>query len=95
VYAHIVTLVPGDNHLQDMLHRDDLREVDVRIVDYLTEGRVTPAYARKRLSDDDIGEYTRGYVQQRLARLVEHGHATNLYDTGLYELTNTPLKSEN
>jgi hypothetical protein len=73
-----------------MLNRDDLREVDEAVVAYLAEGRVTPAYARARLDDDGVGDYSRGYVQQRLARLEEHSHVQNLYDTGLYELVDDP-----
>jgi hypothetical protein len=69
---------------------DQLRAVDERLADYLADGRVTPAYARARLADDGVGDYSRGYVQQRLARLEEHSHATNLYDTGLYELVSDP-----
>lgn len=73
-----------------MLSPDDLRAVDERLLDYLADGRVTPAYARVRLERDDVGEYSRGYVQQRLARFVEHDHAQNLYETGLYELVDDP-----
>jgi len=73
-----------------MLDPDDLREVDEEIVVYLAEGRVTPAYARARLAADDVGDYSRGYVQQRLARLEEHSHVQNLYETGLYELVDDP-----
>lgn len=73
-----------------MLDPDQLRDVDRRILSYLSEGRVTPVYARKRLSDDNVDDYSRGYVQQRLARLVEHGHARNLLDSGIYELVDDP-----
>lgn len=66
-----------------------VREVDQRLLDYLNEGRVTPAYARKRLIED-LDEYSRGYVQQRLARLEEHSHAENLLDSGMYELVDDP-----
>lgn len=72
-----------------MLEGDDLRDVDEALLRYLSEGRVTPAYARARLEEDDIGEYSRGYVQQRLSRLEEHGHAKNL-GGGLYELVDDP-----
>lgn len=73
-----------------MLEPDDLRAVDRALLGYLAEGRVTPAYARRRLAADDVGEYSGGYVQQRLARLEEHGHAENLLETGLYELVDDP-----
>lgn len=75
-----------------MLSDGDLNEVDRALLDYLGEGRVTPAYARARLEDDDVGkgDYSRGYVQQKLKRFEEHSHARNLYDTGLYELVEDP-----
>jgi hypothetical protein len=72
-----------------MLSSGDLRDVDERLLDYLREGRVTPAHARERVMSDDGEEYSRGYVQQRLSRLEEHGHATNL-GGGLYELVDDP-----
>jgi len=77
-----------------MLGAEDLRAVDEEIVAYLAEGRVTPAYTRARLADDDVGDYSRGYVQQRLARLEEHSHVQNLYDTGLYELVDDPREED-
>jgi hypothetical protein len=73
-----------------MLAAGDLNEMDRRLLSYLSNGRLTPAYARARLEDDGVGEYSRGYIQQRLARLVEHDHAVNLYETGLYELIDDP-----
>ncbi len=72
-----------------MLDADQLREIDLRILEYLDGGRVTPQYCRLRLSDD-LQEYSRGYVQERLARLEEHGHVANLRDCALYELTDDP-----
>ena len=50
---------------------------------------MTPAHAREKLTSDSGEEYSRGYVQQRLSRLEEHGHATNL-GGGLYELVEDP-----
>jgi len=76
-----------------MLEDDDLREVDRRILAYLSERALTPAYARKRLTDAGE-EYSRGYVQQRLARLEEHDHVENLLDSGLYELVDDPREEE-
>lgn len=73
-----------------MLDDDDLREVDCELLSLLAERAVTPAYARVRLDKDGVGEYSRGYVQQRLARLEEHGHVENLLDTGLYDLVDDP-----
>ena len=73
-----------------MLGPEDLRSIDRTIVSYLAEGRVTPAYARMRLVEEGGDEYSRGYVQQRLARLEEHQHVVNLLGTGLYELRDDP-----
>jgi hypothetical protein len=65
----------------------DLREIDRTLLDYLREGRITPAYARKRLLDETERESITGaYIGQRLQRFEEHGHVENLYDTGLYAL---------
>jgi hypothetical protein len=72
-----------------VLDADQLREIDLRILAYLNEGRVTPQYCRERLTDD-LREYSRGYVQERLARLQEHGHVRNLRDCALYELVDDP-----
>ena len=76
-----------------MLDAEDLREIDERILNYLDEGRVTPAYAKKRLTKE-WEEYSRGYVQQRLGRLEEHSHVQNLLDSGLYELVEDPRECE-
>jgi len=73
----------------DVLGPDELRAVDDLLLDYLHEGRVTPAHARERLTSDTGEEYSRGYIQQRLSRLEEHSHATNL-GGGLYELVDDP-----
>ncbi|WP_324618166.1 hypothetical protein [Haloterrigena salifodinae] len=72
------------------LSEDQLRDVDRDLLDYLHEGRVTPVYARDRMDEEGIREVTSAYLQQRLKRLVEHNHARNLFDTGLYELTDDP-----
>jgi hypothetical protein len=42
------------------------------------------------LADGHREDITRGYLHQRLVRLVEHDHVTNLLDTGLYQLTDDP-----
>jgi len=49
-----------------MLENDDLRDVDQTILSYMDDGRVTPVYCKKRLSDDGM-DYSRGYVQERLS----------------------------
>jgi len=70
---------------------DDLREIDGVILDYLQEGRVTPAYCRDRILDENVrDEITSTYCGQRLQRLEEHDHVRNLFDTGLYELVSDP-----
>lgn len=74
-----------------MLEEDDLRKVDRHLLDYLSEGRVTPSYARNRLEDEGVGEYTRGYIQQRLSRFEEHDYVENK-GGGLYELIEDPRK---
>lgn len=93
VAAHIGALVSATTDRGGMLTDDDLRPVDRQILSYLSEARVTPVYTRKRLDQDDVGDYSRGYVQQRLARLEEHNHATNLLDSGLYELIDDPREA--
>lgn len=72
-----------------VLEIDDLRRIDQTLLDYLHEGRVTPIYCKRRLEGDGH-DYSRGYVQQRLNRLVEHNHAENLLNVGLYELVEDP-----
>lgn len=73
------------------LSRGDLREIDEVLVEYLKEGRVTPVYARERVTDEgQWDEITSTYLGQRLQRLAEHGHARNLYGVGLYELIKEP-----
>ena len=69
------------------LSDDDLRDIDRKLIEYLREGRVTPAYARKRVADETGREFTGAYIGQRLHRFEEHGHVENLYDVGLYTLT--------
>lgn len=74
-----------------MLSEEELREIDHFLLDLLDEGRVTPAYASYRVIEDGLREsITNQYCQQRLGRLVEHGYARNLSDSGLYELKNDP-----
>lgn len=85
----IDTLVSATTEQRGVLTADDLRDVDQAILAYLDDAPVTPAYARKRLEQDG-DEYSRGYVQQRLARLEEHHHVENLLDVGLYKLVDDP-----
>jgi len=74
-----------------VLEPDDLREIDEVLLDYLSEGRVTPVYARERILDEGVRDsITSTYTGQRLQRLEEHSHVRNLYDTGLYELADDP-----
>lgn len=68
------------------LEPENLRDVDKDLLEYLREGRITPAYTRDRMADEDKREVTNTYLGQRLQRFEEHGHVENLYDTGLYEL---------
>ena len=81
----------GQRPMRMTLSKSDLREIDETLVGYLVEGRVTPAYARDRILDEgERDTVTSTYIGQRLQRLVEHGHAKNLYDDGLYELVEAP-----
>lgn len=69
------------------LSPSDLREIDETLLSYLREGRVTAAYARKRILDETPRDSITGaYLGQRLQRFEEHGHVENLYNSGLYEL---------
>ena len=72
------------------LDNDDLRDVDVDLLEYPQEGRVTPAYARDRMQDEGIRDVMSTYIGQRLQRVEEHSHAENLYVAGLYVLVNDP-----
>ncbi|HET7325462.1 MAG TPA: hypothetical protein VFJ06_14135 [Halococcus sp.] len=73
------------------LSDSDLRDIDRVLLDYLAEGRVTPVYARERIVDESHrDDVTSAYLGQRLKRLVEHGHADNLYDVGLYQIVTDP-----
>lgn len=76
------------------LSNDDLREIDHTVLEYLAEGRVTPAYSRDRMQDEGSHQVSGAYVGQRLKRLEEHGHVENLYNTGLYELVSDPRKND-
>jgi len=73
-----------------MLGPEQLRGIDRLLLEYLLEGRVTPAYCQRRITDEQGRKYSRGYIQERLARLVEHNHAENCYGCGLYELVDDP-----
>lgn len=61
-----------------------LNPTDEIVLDYLSEGRVTPSYIA---SEEE--ELESGNVNNRLARLVEHGYVERL-DRGLYELIDDP-----
>ena len=77
------------------LDADDLRNVDVDLLEFLREGRVTPAFARDRMQDEGVRDVTSTYLGQRLQRFEEHNHVENLYDSGLYELVDDPREGEN
>lgn len=89
--ADDVTLVMSAADQPGVLDAEDLREIDEILLNYLQEGRVTPVYCQKRILDEEKRDsISRGYVQERLARFVEHNHVQNLFDTGLYEVVNDP-----
>jgi len=66
-----------------VLTEEDLNGTDRVILEELHRGRATPALVAER---QDLG---RSYVSQRLIRLREHGHVTELV-RGLYELVDDP-----
>jgi len=66
-----------------VLSAEDLNDADETILDTLHEGRVTPGLVSDRT---DLG---RSYISQRLIRLEEHNHVTELA-RGLYELRDDP-----
>ncbi|WP_222914188.1 MarR family transcriptional regulator [Natrinema sp. SYSU A 869] len=66
-----------------VLTPDKLNSTDERLLDVLSDGRVTPQYAADQL------DVSRTYASERLKRLVEHGHVEKLAP-GLYELVDDP-----
>jgi len=70
-----------------VLSQEDLNSADQEVLDQLQAGRVTPSYLADRLETD------RSYLNQRLKRLVEHGHVDRLA-AGLYELVDDPRKDD-
>lgn len=66
-----------------MLQPDDIGPADRKLLDLLSEGRVTAPYAAEETG------YSLQYVRDRLTRLVEHGNARKVYE-GLYELVDDP-----
>lgn len=60
-----------------------LNPTDQAILDLLSEGRCTPSYIAQE------ADYSRGNIQNRLLRLVEHGYVRQL-GGGLYELIEDP-----
>jgi len=66
-----------------MLDPEDLGPADEALLDMLQEGRIIAPFAA-----DETG-YNTQYIRDRLSRLVEHGHATKVYQ-GLYELVEDP-----
>jgi Fe2+ or Zn2+ uptake regulation protein len=71
------------------LTEEDLNETDEVVLEILSEGRATPQLVREELKDRGK-DVTRQYVSQILKRFREHGHVENLFDTGVYELTDDP-----
>lgn len=63
-----------------------LNPTDHAILTLLAEGRCTPSYIAQET------DYSRGNIQNRLIRLVEHGYARQL-GGGLYELTDDPREN--
>lgn len=76
-------MVTAEEHSGMTLDPEDLNKTDEGIFRMLTEGRCTPRYIAGEL------DLQQPYVNQRLKRLVEHGHVTRV-DRGLYELDSDP-----
>jgi len=74
------------------LSDDHLNAAARDILSYLqAEGRATPALLADVLADRDPKYcHSRGYLNQRLIRLSEHGHARNVRSAGLYEFVGWP-----
>jgi len=73
--------------MHHVLDESQLTDTDEEILQMLRDGRVTAPFVA-----DETGK-SREYIRARLRRLVEHEHATRVYD-GLYELTNDPSSLE-
>lgn len=71
------------------LSRDELNEVDEKILEVLSDGRATPTLVRKMLEEAGT-DVSRQYINQRMKRLSEHDYMENLLDTGVYELVTDP-----
>jgi hypothetical protein len=76
------------------LSPDQLNDLDRALLDLLQEGRLTPTLARKQLTERDLADVSRQYVNRRLKRLAEHEHIENILDTGVYELVADPRTQE-
>jgi DNA-binding IclR family transcriptional regulator len=64
-----------------------LNPTDRSVLDLLQEGRCTPSYIAQQT------DYSRGNIQNRLLRLVEHGYVRQL-GGGLYELKQDPRTTD-
>lgn len=69
------------------LSEDQLNPTDRAVLRYLSKGRCTAAYIAEQAG------YSDGNVRNRLYRLEEHGHVTNL-GGGLWELVDDPRTVE-
>jgi len=79
-------MVTAEEDSDMTLDPEDLNKTDEGIFRMLTEGRCTPRYIAGEL------DLQQPYVNQRLKRLVEHGHVTRV-DRGLYELDSDPREA--
>lgn len=78
------------NFQRVVLSETQLNDLDRNLLDFLAEGRMTPGLAQTQLVEREIADLTRQYINQRLKRLEEHGHVTNLHGSGVYELVHDP-----
>lgn len=77
------------------LSEDQLNDLDVLILDYLSEeGRATPKLLQIELQDRGHSTGVRQNVNGRLTRLREHDHVRNVHGTGVYELVDDPRNTD-
>lgn len=82
------------NYQRVVLTESQLNDMDRAVLDLLAEGRVSPSLAQTILADREIADTSRQYINKRLKRLAEHGHVTNLYGSGIYELVRDPREEQ-
>jgi hypothetical protein len=82
------------NSRRMVLTETQLNDMDRAVLDLLAEGRVTPSLAQTYLTKREIADTSAQYINQRLKRLAEHGHVTNLEGSGVYEIVRDPREDQ-